>query len=241
MGYASTTITTYTAGLSYYHKLHNLEDPTASFVVKKLLEGCRRRRHNHDVRAPITDSIFRKVCSVLPDVCFSQYEAFLFRAAYLLAYFGLMRVSEIVYTSPSQASRPLLLTDLLITENPQTLVISIRLSKTNQTGPPTSLRIPADRDPSLCCFVAVKQYLHLRPPGAPYLLVHQNGSPLTRSQFNGVLTKSIRNLGLPIHTYTSHSFRIGRASDLASRGMSTELIQKLGRWKSRAVERYIRL
>ena len=71
MGYASSTITTYLAGLSFYHKLHYPEDPTASFVVKKLLEGCRRIRRHHDVRAPITESILRKICLILPDVCFS--------------------------------------------------------------------------------------------------------------------------------------------------------------------------
>ena len=68
-----------------------------------------------------------------------------------------------------------------------------------------------------------------------------NGSPLTRSQFTGVLAKAIRCLGLPTQVYTSHSFRIGRASDLASKGLSNETIKQLGRWKSDAVERYIRL
>ncbi|MEW8545794.1 MAG: tyrosine-type recombinase/integrase [Candidatus Thiodiazotropha sp.] len=126
-------------------------------------------------------------------------------------------------------------------EGPPALTISIRISKTNQTGPPTSIRIPASYDPSYCCFNAIKQYLSLRPQGSHYFFTHQNGSPLTRSQFSGVLTKSVRTLGLPTQIYTSHSFRIGRASDLASRGVPVEVIKKLGRWKSLAVERYIRL
>ena len=162
MGYASSTITTYLAGLSFYHKLHYPEDPSASFVVTELLGGCRRIRRHHDVRAPITESILRKICLIFPDVCFSRYEACLFKGAYLSAYVGLMRVSEILYT----------------------------------------LRIPAYSDPSLCCFVAIKQCLHIRPPGSPYLFIHQNGFPLTRSQFRGVLTKSVRTLGLPTQIYT---------------------------------------
>lgn len=178
MGYASSTITTYLAGLSFYHKLHYPEDPSASFVFKELLGGCRRKRWHHDERAPITESILRKICLIFPDVCFSRYEACLFKGAYLSAYVGLMRVSEIVYT----------------------------------------IRIPAYSDPSLCCFVAIKQCLNIRSPGSPYLFIHQNGFPLTRSQLSGVLTKSVRSLGLPTQIYTSHSFRIGRASDLASGG-----------------------
>ena len=68
-----------------------------------------------------------------------------------------------------------------------------------------------------------------------------NGSPLRRSQFTGVLAKAICHLSLPTQVYTSHSFRTGRASDLASKSLSNETIKKLGRWKSDAVERYIRL
>ena len=68
-----------------------------------------------------------------------------------------------------------------------------------------------------------------------------NESPLTRSQFTDVLAKAIRCLGLPTQVYTSHSFRVGRASDLASKGVPNETIKKLGRWKSNVVERYIRL
>lgn len=240
MGYAPSTISTYLAGLGFHHKLHNLEDPTTSFVVRKLLEGCKRMRGSLDVRAPITETILRKISLVLPVVCFSAYEANLFKAAYLLAYFGLLRVSEIVYTTPAHAHRRLLFSDLCITERPQSLVISIRFSKTNQAGPPTSLRIPASADASLCPFLALKHYMTLRPTGSIYLFVHQNGLPLTRGQFGSVLAKAICHLGLQTQVYTSHSFRIGRASDLSSRGVSTEAIMKLGRWRSLAVKSYIR-
>ena len=186
MGYAPSTISTYLAGLGYYHKLRSLEDPTASFVIKKLLEGCRRMRQNHNVRAPITESILQKISSVLHHVCYSPYEASLFRAAYFLAYFGLLQVSEIVFTSSAQANRPLLFVDVLLTERPRALILSIRFSKNNQTGPPTSLRIPESGNPSLCPFVALKHYLTLRVPAPNYLFVYQNSSPLTRSQFSAV-------------------------------------------------------
>ena len=240
-GYSPSTIATYVSGISFYHKIHNLEDPTAVFIVKKLLEGFRRTRQRRDVRAPITVAILQKVCSVLPDICFSTYESCLFKAAYLVAYFGLLRVSEIVFTNQINANRPLLYSDVQVTDGSQAVLISIRVSKTKQSGAPTILRIPRSGNPSLCCVTAVQNYLHLRPCHPQYFFSHMNGSPLTRSQFTGVLAKAIRCLGLPIQVYTSHSFRIGRASDLASKGLSNETIKQLGRWKSDAVERYIRL
>ena len=166
-------------------------------------------------------------------------ESCLFKAAYLVAYFGLLRVSEIVFTNQINANRPLLYSDVQASDGSQAVLISIRVSKINQSGAPTILRIPRSGNPSLCCVTAVQNYLHLRPCHSQYFFSHMNGSPLTRSQFTGVLSKAIRCLGLPTQVYTSHSFRIGRASDLASKGLSNETIKQLGRWKSDAVEQYI--
>ena len=202
--------------------------------------SCRRMRPTQDVRAPITELILSKICSVLPDICFSLYESDMFKAAYLIAYFGLLRVSEVVFTNQIQAHRYLLRDDVQLEDGATALLISIRTSKTNQSGPPTTLRIPPSGNPSLCCVNAMQRYVRNRPAGTFYFFCHQNGYPLKRSQFCGVLTKAIQKLGLPIQIYTSHSFRIGRASDFASKGYSIEAIMRLGRWKSRAVERYIR-
>lgn len=240
VGYASSTITTYLSGISFHHKLYHLEDYTAAFIIRKLLEGCRRIRPRYDIRAPITEQVLNRICAVLPEICFSQYECVLFTAAYAAAYYGLMRVSEVVFTSHLQASRPLLKTDVWLGEGENVLFIAIRASKTNQAGPPTILRIPAAIKASICCFSAVRQYMTCRPPDGRYFFCHQNGRPLSRGQFSAILTKAIKKLGLPMHLYASHSFRIGRASDLASRGYSCEAIMRLGRWNTRAVEGYIR-
>lgn len=123
------------------------------------------------------------------------------------------------------------------------LLISIRVSKTNHTGPPTLLRIPiAEKaSSSICCVTAVNHYMQYRPAHSKYFFCHQNSYPLTRSQFTGVLSKAVQRLGLPTHLYASHSFRIGRALDLAAKGYSSETIKHLGRWNSGAVNRYIRL
>ena len=56
-----------------------------------------------------------------------------------------------------------------------------------------------------------------------------------------VLGKSIRFLGLPSYIYTSHSFRIDRATELASKGTSNDNVKKLGRWASDVVDRYSQL
>lgn len=43
------------------------------------------------------------------------------------------------------------------------------------------------------------------------------------------------------YRYKGHSFRIGAASHAADRGLSDAQIRALGRWKSNAFQRYIRV
>jgi hypothetical protein len=44
-----------------------------------------------------------------------------------------------------------------------------------------------------------------------------------------------------IGKFTTHSFRIGLATELARLGCSDEEIKQAGRWSSRVFERYVRL
>lgn len=238
-GYAPATVSSYISGLSFFHKIRNLPDPTSAFIIKKLLEGFRRSDRRQDIRAPITMVILKKICSVLPTFCYSEYECSLFKAAFLLAYHALLRVSEMVFSSHIQANRPLFASDVHLVNEASAIRITIRFSKTNQSGVPTVLLIPRSHDSASCCVLAMQHYLHFRQPGPQYLFCHQNGTPLTRNQFSSVLAKAVRHAGLLLN-YSSHSFRIGRATDLAAMGVSTEKIMELGRWRSRAVTRYIR-
>lgn len=239
-GYSPATISTYISGISFVHKIRDWPDPTEQFIVKKLVEGCRRSRPRRDQRAPITLPVLTKVVAALPAVCYSNYEAKLFTAAYLLAYYGMLRVSEIVFTTQAQANKPLLVDDLTVGPKGDSIQIRIRFSKTNQYGIPTFLRIPSANS-SVCCVAAIRRFLLVRPLHHRFLFCHANGSPVTRSQFSGVLSKAIQRLGMPVGVFKSHSFRIGRATSLASQGVPSEAIQTMGRWRSSAYKNYIRI
>lgn len=241
-GHAPSTIRTYISGISFHHKILNLPDPTEVFIIRKLLEGCRRLGHKQDDRAPITGEILTKICAVLPSVCSSQYEAVLFKAAYTIAYFGLLRVSEVVFTTQNYSERPLQVGDINVEDSGQAINLTIRVSKTNQCGIPTILRIPASQNKTICCIRAMQQYMSRRNPADQGILFcHSNHSPVTRSQFSGVLAKAIARTGLPASKFRSHSFRIGRATSLAMLGVSGENIKKMGRWKSNVFSGYVRV
>lgn len=238
-GKSPKTINTYVAGLNYMHKLNNFYDISHVFIIRKLLTGCLRNRISHDVRAPLTKSILIRICKVLPDVCYSHYESKLFFCLFTVAYFGLFRISELVVPSRTQFRSVVQASDLSVLDN-KYILIRLHHFKTNQCGKPVTLKLPSDKS-EVCPVLALTEFLALRPKIAGPAFIHSNGSPVTRTQFAMVLAKSIEKAHLPSSAvFKTHSFRIGRATDLASQGLSSSVIMKLGRWSSGCYKLYIR-
>lgn len=227
-------------GIAFYHKIHGWYDPRTVFIIKKLLEGCNRLKKTKDVRAPILRSSLKLICNQLAAVCVDAYETILFKAVYQLTYFGLFRVSELVQTSVSDNEKPLKVEDVTFTPDRTSMTVRIRQSKTNQKGQPTFLNFPCECDSDLCPVCAVINYCQIRPKTNGLFFIHKNCKALTRYQFSAVLAKAIREAKIGSQHFRAHSFRIGRATQLASDGVPMHIIQKLGRWRSTAVKTYIR-
>ena len=118
----------------------------------------------------------------------------------------------------------------------------LRASKTDQLGIGTKITVlPVRESPTVCPVKAMQAYLAMRPKVTEQLLIHFNGKPLTRFQFQAVLKKAATFLGLDTSRFSSHSFRIGAATTAASNGAPLDVIMKKGRWRSAAVQSYIRL
>ena len=64
---------------------------------------------------------------------------------------------------------------------------------------------------------------------------------MARETFALQLSEAVRLCGLDPSRYKGHSFRIGAASHAAAQGMSDSQIRILGRWKSNAFHKYIRV
>lgn len=72
------------------------------------------------------------------------------------------------------------------------------------------------------------------------LLVHEDGSCLSRYQFITVFRRCIQGLGLLPVEFCSHSFRIGAATEAARWGLSEEVIKQIGRWETARYRSYVR-
>ncbi len=157
-GRASSTIATYIHGLNYFHRLNSWYDITGTFVISKLLEGCRRSRASKDSRSPVTPGMLVAMCRVLPVVCYNQYETTLFRAAFTLAYFGLFRVSEMVCPSRTACGHAILVGDVSVGKDASSVSIILRTQKSRPCGPPAVIKIGREVESATCPVQALQLF-----------------------------------------------------------------------------------
>lgn len=239
-GLAAKTVKTYISGLNYYHKLYGCEGFFNNFIIKKLVEGYNRSVPSKDMRVPVTFPLLSKLTAALPVVCSNSYEATLFASIWVLAYFGLFRVSELVAISRYAPGNHFKRTDAFVDPDLKYLTLRLGKHKSNQTNATQLLRIPAEPLCKLCPVTVFQRYLKARPSVPGPLFCHIDGQPVTRYQFAVLLSRCASQAGLADQTIRTHSFRMGRATDLAARAVPVSAIMKLGRWSSDAYKLYIR-
>ena len=70
-GHSPNTTSIDIARINYFYKHNGFYTYSNSSAINKLLERCRRGRHRHDIRAPLTMHISIIVCGILSKVCYS--------------------------------------------------------------------------------------------------------------------------------------------------------------------------
>ena len=125
-------------------------------------------------------------------------------------------------------------------QDPTYVAITLRGSKTDPFGVGCTLIIGRTNS-SICPVTALLAYLAIRPPSPGPLFIHDDGSPLTRSGLVSAVCAALSGAGVDLTRYTGHSFRIGAATAAAQAGLPDSMIQTLGRWRSSAFQRYIRM
>ena len=156
-----------------------------------------------------------------------------------MAFFGFMRVGEITVTTPSLRERVVSIDDVLFDRSAGSLQVRIRGSKTDQGGKGQTIKMNSTGK-ALCPILSYEQFIKRRPNLPGPLFCHLNGTPLTRAQFSSILKKSLAFLQIDYGKYNTHSFWIGAATTAAMVGFSTDVIMAAGRWKSKAVQSYVK-
>lgn len=196
-----------------------------------------------DSRLPVTLPILDQLISVAPSLQGSNYQIWQFQAMCSLAFYAFLRIGEITSVKKSGANPPLQLCQLTRLMSPTGDLMAFKVTfgdfKHSHNAHPISVIV--SRQPHSCPVTLLSKYLALRGSSPGPLLMSVDGLPVSRSVFSTQLSRACHLCFFDPSRFKGHSFRIGAASYAADRGLPHAQIRMLGRWKSNASLRYIRI
>ena len=245
-GMQSSSVRSYVSGIKFILSLdgHNWNEDKV--LIATLTRSCKLQNDEFMPRLPIQRKLLEMILFET-ERYFNEmnqyYLEILYKTFFLFAYYGMMRVGEL-----ATGNHPVLAKDILVSDEKCKILLILRSSKThNKNARPQSIKLTS-QDETLNTrhhlFETARLFLQLR--GDYYSLTEQlfifrDGSPLRPAQVRSTLRIILTRLGLKAKLYNTHSFRTGRATDLAKRGKSADYIKRCGRWRSNAVYKYIKL
>ena len=216
-GLSYSTVVSRISAIAFIHRFRQQTDNTQQFLVRKALLGYKNRYKSCDLRKPISMSLLNSMCSNLSNIFKEGYDICLFRAVFLTAFYAFLRVGE--YTSKSVTNPNLLLFSnvKLVHKNKILHGFTITFDKFKHSKGHSFTLYISKCSGTFCPVQAMSDYLSLRSTSEGPLFVFSDNTPISPPFLNTILKSSIMmSLGTS-SGYSSHSFRIGAASQFGQR------------------------
>ena len=181
----------------------------------------------------------------------------LYKAIFLMGYYGMMRAGEIgAERGQFSMDHALKVKDIHVGINKQKILLVLYSSKTHAAeSTPQRIKITVNEVKvknnttnytyaHFCPFREIRRYMALRgsfDSDKEQFFIFRSKIPVMPNHISNMLKEIIKRLGLESDLYDFHSFTAGRTTDLFRLGYTIEQVKLLGRWKSNAVYRYIKL
>lgn len=234
------TILTYISAIAYFHRVNLHPDPTDNYLISKSLQGVKNTCPPTVPLSPVTQSLLSQLCHGIWHASIGNYTKAMLQSMFTLMYFGCLRIGEVATSTHNDNTLQLNQLSLQLAAGTlKSLCIDFKSFKHSGSKIP-NLTIIAQADRHICPVYALANYIKVRgsKPGPLYLDCFQ--VPINRSKFVKLLKISLDQVGLSNTNINTHSFRVGRATDLSLSNYSDTHIQEIGRWRSNAYKRYIR-
>ena len=201
-GYSTPTIKVHLSAVGSHHHRQGFKDPTHhNLQLKMVLRGTQQAnldRTSHP-RQPITRAVLHRL---LYQVRYSRklhkHDKHMLTAAFLLAFFGFLRVSEFTIPSRSRFNPRTHPTKASVSCKRKYYAFTIKASKTNQLHPGHKIYILRSHE-TICPYSVMQKYIghfpHSPAVGAQPLFTFRDGSPLTRHSCLKHLRRSLHKAG----------------------------------------------
>lgn len=234
-GLSVATIEQALAAIAFYYRSHNLEDTTASSLVRATMSGIRHTHGKPPRQAePILRESLRALVANLPDDTRGKRD----RALLLLAFALARRQSEMIAFDVGDVEL-----------RGDVLRITIRRSKTDQSGKGVVKQIHtlAEQAADICPVRALRAWLQAAEikNGPLFRKVdrwgHVSEYRMNPRSVSYLIDRSVASIGLDPALYSGHSLRAGFATQADLDGKSIDEIQDVTDHKSGdMVRRYLR-
>ena len=235
-------IANYLSGIKANFLLYGLND--VIFQNQKIRLYMKSLKINRPLK-PIQRNIMSiEVLQSVATLCKQIFMGSVYKAVFLVAYFGFLRLSNIApHSIPLfDDSRHLTAGDVTFTH--QFVKINLKWSKTLQTRDKVQvLTLPKLASTLICPYRALKNIFKLyHPSGQQPLFQVRSGEGwvvLTDSKIRKFLTKINTKLGFQPHHFTFHTFRRSGATLAYNAHIPVRQIKRHGSWTSDCVWTYI--
>ena len=201
-------------------------------------------RINRPLSVPVRNVMSLQNLVDIVHLCDNILFGSVFKAVFLIAFFGFLRISNIAPHSIASfdPTRHLTPSDVKISKNFMTL--AIKWSKTNQNRDKIHyITLPILRSHPLCPVSALKNALSLYSPSPldPLFQIRtvSGWTVLTDSRIRKVLSRLNKKMGLCANYFTFHSFRRSGATLAFDAHVPLQSIKSHGSWTSDCVWTYI--
>ena len=241
-GLGSKTAKGYIDGLRYHAtSLDGIPVIPGQRVIDKLIEGLAKLgKQPGPLKLGIDSHLTRSLVAELQNCDLSSYERSLWRAMFIVAFFGCFRISEFLISSDDLK---LLCPDNVIFREDNAVEFLLFKTKNNTRGQLQEVIFPGLGEDPICPVTALRDFVGRRPltTGRHPFFISALGVPISPKAFNAMLWTVVSRVGLPDPMrYSSKSFRVGASSEAFSLGCAPDEVKGLGRWNSEAFMAYIR-
>ena len=242
LGLSSPTIQNHVSALKSSYLRHSLPAPALHHpLVSRLLKAIDR-----SVPRVLTpkDIFTLPQFQALIQATGSHPLGIFLKPLFLLAFFGFLRISNLLPQSSTNWDPHYTLLWQDVTWDPSIITIRLRWTKTRQSRSQTAaIQVPTLRDHPLSPVNALEDlfFAHRSTPTAPLFsrLVNGTLTSITQVQARQALSALCYSLGLPYKSLGFHAFRRSGVSYLFANQVPLPHLKHHGTWKSDAVHAYL--
>lgn len=254
---SAATASSYLAGMRKIHILRGVEEPKLRQSLvnqvlkgKKNMEAIDKRGKDNKGRLPVTLTLMKIIKAALRVSGLPGERVLLVWTVCTLAFHGSFRIHEILARNETfyDPDFCLLGQDIVLRHaadkpgSKAVLLVNLKCPKENRNGTVTVVDVYETTGETCPVKAFLKWSSRHKIDKEKVCFTDEWGVPLTGRRFNSILKSLLQpHIDYRIGQITSHSFRSGIPSLLASLGHDDDDIKTVGRWSSRAFEAYTKL